>query len=431
MTGFGFGDPIGAHLDAFCAQIDEGAAPRDLESDWVDAKEEAGRRQGTHVVPGQAENEEAARAIARAVACFANGMHGGAVLIGIADDGEPIGTQLDPEWVRSRVRELTDGEVIPHVEARVVKGVRCLGIHVQRAHRPVRVGGRVRMRVDDDCVEVPDGHWFRSRADVGEFDWSRELSGKSLHDASPSAIEVARRLLRESGEPAAQDLAAADNRSFLTRLGVLDADGHLTNAGALLFTATEQPALDFLRRQRAGLPSDVRVHRGDVSALEQVTEVFTAMQVAVSTIQVADSGGAVVGQLPSLPLRARREAIMNAVAHRDWFTAVPVSVELTGQTLVVTSPGGLVGGVTTKNIITHPPARRSPHLTRFSRSCAWRSVRPSASTPCIARCCAMNTRPPTSPTTRTRCEWSWLEGALTSVGWGWFVCSNQQRCEAI
>jgi ATP-dependent DNA helicase RecG len=41
------------------------------------------------------------------MACFANTAGGGAIIVGVADDGARIGTELDHEWPRHRIWELT------------------------------------------------------------------------------------------------------------------------------------------------------------------------------------------------------------------------------------------------------------------------------------------------------------------------------------
>ncbi len=53
---------------------------------------------------------------------------------------------------------------------------------------------------------------------------------------------------------------------------------------------------------------------------------------------------------------------MNGVVHRDWSNASPTLVEHVGRTLVVSSPGGFIGGVTPQNIITHPSQARNRAL---------------------------------------------------------------------
>ncbi|CAN5908832.1 ATP-binding protein [soil metagenome] len=363
MSTFATGDPVAVNLEQFIDRLHDGLTPPQIENDWVDAKEEPGRRAGRTVQPGSATNEQAAQLIAEAAACFANTLTGGAVLVGIADDGTAIGTELDPVWLRSRIGELTDNGMFPYVVERTVLDVRCLAVLAHPSPVPIKVGGRVRMRVDDNCKPVPEGHWFQTRAAIGQYDWSSQASATSAEDVSPTALEAARRFLQESGEPAAADLAESRDGELLRRLDVVTVDGWLSNAGSVLFTRTDRPVLDYIYRDRAGQPSRLRIERGDVGAIEQFTEVMSAVRLALPSAQVLDPSGAAVGTFPALPNRARREAVVNAIAHRDWIDAAPVTIELTGTALVVNSPGRFVGGVTPTNIITHPSVRRSPHLT--------------------------------------------------------------------
>lgn len=59
-----------------------------------------------------------------------------------------------------------------------------------------------------------------------------------------------------------------------------------------------------------------------------------------------------------MPQRAVREAIVNGVVHRDWISPDPTVVEHVGDVITVTSPGGFIGGVSPRNIITHPAQPR-------------------------------------------------------------------------
>src|SRR5699024_2220186 len=54
---------------------------------------------------------------------------------------------------------------------------------------------------------------------------------------------------------------------------------------------------------------------------------------------------------------------VNGVIHRDWQTAAPTVVEHVGDSLIVTSPGGFIGGISPDNIITHPSTPRYRSLT--------------------------------------------------------------------
>ena len=76
------------------------------------------------------------------------------------------------------------------------------------------------------------------------------------------------------------------------------------------------------------------------------------------------------GQLtiPDVTWWAAREAILNALVHRDYFLRQSVYVELHRDRLVVSSPGGFMGGVTPANVLRHPPARRNPLLAAALQS---------------------------------------------------------------
>jgi ATP-dependent DNA helicase RecG len=62
-----------------------------------------------------------------------------------------------------------------------------------------------------------------------------------------------------------------------------------------------------------------------------------------------------------------REALVNAVAHRDYRLPSPVVVEHSPSQLVVVSPGELVFGVTEQNLLTHTSKPRNRALTEALR----------------------------------------------------------------
>ncbi len=72
-------------------------------------------------------------------------------------------------------------------------------------------------------------------------------------------------------------------------------------------------------------------------------------------------------QIEDFPTLAAREALANAVIHRDYHLREPVNVIHSPDLLVVTSPGPLVSGVTPDNILTHPSKPRNPCLMTAAR----------------------------------------------------------------
>lgn len=78
------------------------------------------------MAPGAATNEEAAAYFAGEMACMANTAGGGAIIVGVADDGERIGSDLDVQWLRHRIFELTERKLTVDVREAVLDGCRIL-----------------------------------------------------------------------------------------------------------------------------------------------------------------------------------------------------------------------------------------------------------------------------------------------------------------
>lgn len=334
-----------------------------LESTRVDLKEEAGRRTGAVIGPSHPQNDAAARSLAVEAACMANSDGGGALVIGVADDGTVIGTQLDAEWLRRRIYDLTERELTCEVATRTLSGQRVIILRCPEAVEPIRVAGKVKWRVNDSCVEVDAASWHDRRNRRIGYDWSAVSSGHPLAAVRAPALERARDFLRASGEEHALDLAGATDIDLLTRLNVVLPDATLSNAGAVAFVGRDVPAVDYVRRESAGGDSTHRLRPARRGLVEELYDIEQAIRSANPVRHVSD--GLVAGQVRQLPEGAVRETIVNGSVHRDWHTTDSTVVEHEGARLVVTSPGGFVGGVNPTNIITYPSQPRNRALAEL------------------------------------------------------------------
>lgn len=349
-------DPVESQVIDVLNRLTAGERPEEIEVTQVDVKEEVGRRgPGGAILPGARQSEPAARYLATEMACMANTPGGGAIVVGVADDGLRIGTELDGEWLRHRIWELTERRLTVAVREADLDGTRLLVLTTHEAIEPIRHEGRVRWRVDDHCVEVDPTTWHAGKLQRSGVDWSSQPSGHRLDEASAVAIEIARRYLRAAGDDAARDLASAPDRDLLRRLNVVDGGGRLSNAGSLLFVGTPHVGIDYMRRDVSGGDSTNRL-RSTRPLLEQVWDVDQASQASNRLVHVHE--GFAQGQMRALPPRAMREAIVNGVVHRDWLSPQPTTVEHVGDVVTVTSPGGFIGGIAPSNIITHPAVPR-------------------------------------------------------------------------
>lgn len=349
-------DPLEEQLERILGRLSAGEPPRQIETTQVDVKEEPGRREGgRRILPGRTENDDAARWLAGEMACMANTPGGGAIILGIADDGTRIGTSLGPEWLRHRIWQLTEQKLTVSVRTGELDGCRLLVLTTAEAMEPIRYNGRLRRRVGDSCVDIDPTTWHTGRLYRTGVDWSAQPSGHTIGDINPVATRIARRYLTEAGERSNPELAVASDADLARRLHLADGDGRLTNAGALLLVETPGVGIDYIRRTVPGGDSTNRT-RSTGPLLEQVAEVERAADAANRLIHIP--AGFAHRQLRAIPPRALREAVVNGVVHRDWHSPQSTTVEHVGDTLTVTSPGGFIGGVNPSNIITHPAVPR-------------------------------------------------------------------------
>ena len=350
------------------ALLEAGATAEACEVEQVDFKEEAGRRgpEGS-VLPGQARDVQVADKLADEVACLANTPGGGALIVGVADDGTVIGAASDRDWLRHRIHQRV--EVAPAIEEIPLSGNhRVLVVLVAEAREPVEnTNGALRWRVGATCSQVDRSEWWADRFRKANTDPLSRATDRTLADLASDAMPAISRLLRGSGE-AAQEMRFLRARELFTRLGVLLPDGHLTAAGVHMFASAPRTVIELAVLDVPG--GDVVSAPADLSGLSlagQLAEVETRLD-ALDKAVVLRSGLRMdpVRQIPWLSVR---EAVLNAVVHRDWMQAQPVHVTWidADASLDVVSPGGFVGGITSDSVLSARYAR-NPALADLARA---------------------------------------------------------------
>ncbi|WIM67758.1 DUF5635 domain-containing protein [Corynebacterium breve] len=336
-------------VDDILKTSSNGALQMTTESEAIDFKEEAGRRQGRDLLPGQPDNQVAATKLADEVACMANSPGGGVLIVGVEDKtGRVIGTELDIEKLRQRIHSGVG--VAPSIQDYSVEGLRVLAIYVAESSEPVEdTSGRLRWRVSDRCVEVDRSEWWQHRDTVRGYDPLASASTKTAADVRPGALGIARRWR------GVEDITDMD---FLRELGALRSDGHLSEAAALLFTSLGRVAVELTQ---FNVPSGQVLNRvqpaKELSLVEQIDAVESAL--AIMNTKITVETGLSHRQIDRIPQTAVREAILNGVIHRDWNLMAPTDVRWTDadSMLEVRSPGGFIGEVNEHNILSQREAR--------------------------------------------------------------------------
>lgn len=314
--------------------------------------------------------ESRLRDLRETVVCLAN-QRGGVILLGIADRKRTraeaihgVG-DLDANEVRRRIYDGTAPPVLVDVDELIEPEGRILLVRVPRGLPPHTTSEGVgKIRVGKECKPLTGPDLARLLLAEGSRDLTAETAaGAILQDLDQGEIQRLRRTIEVEGRK--PDLAALPARELLENLGLVRGD-EVTLAAVLLLGRASALArfaphheVVFLK-YRTQTQFDARHDmKGPLLAvLERLKELLEA-HVRIEPIQTLGFGEI---EVPDVTWSAAREAVLNALVHRDWFVRKGVHVEVRKGRFVVANPGGFVGGVAPTNVLRHPPARRNPLL---------------------------------------------------------------------
>lgn len=303
-----------------------------------------------------------------AALCLANA-DGGTVVVGIANDKRGsaafVGSTVDPRILQRRIFDLSKPPLTVSCGEVTRSGVRLVIVNVPRSpelHADSK--GRARRRIGTDCLPMTPAEIARVRNERAGFDSSEQPSGHGVADASPEAMALVRRYLSlQQNEN--RRLGRLSDLELLRAMALVAGGRELTRAGWLLLCNDARVVVVYqFRSTPAGDPKAViRLKAPLLVAFDEVMRQVEARQ-EVTPVQLPS------GQLLKLmdfPELAVREAVVNALIHRDLHLREPVQIEHSPGAFIVTSPGPLVSGVTPRNILTHPSRPRNPLLAHAFR----------------------------------------------------------------
>lgn len=233
---------------------------------------------------------------------------------------------------------------------------------------PIAVNGAYWMRAGEDLVPMtPD--LLRRIFDEVSPDWSAEICSRAtLEDLSPEAIAVFRGLwARKSGR---SDLVHLGDGQLLQDAELLMPEG-LTWA-SLVLLGTRQALGRHLPQAEIVFEYKSTERTGPAEAREELREGFLLRHDELWELvnrrnpKHSFQEGFLMRDIATFNEGAVREAILNAVAHRDYRLAGSVFVRQFPGRLEITSPGSFPRGITPENILD----RQFPRNRRIAEALA-------------------------------------------------------------
>jgi ATP-dependent DNA helicase RecG len=315
---------------------------------------------------------ELKRWLIEASVCFAN-QQGGCLLVGIADrkrgrENAIVGVgEVAYRGLERDVYAGTDPHILIEMEELQVPEGRVLAAHIPKGIPPhTTTSGTALIRIGKSCMPLTGTNLARMIASSGELDLSAApIDGAKIGDLDKRALEKARGFLRTQSDLA--NLADETDAALLEALSLINGP-EISRAAMLLFGKESAIARHMPQHEITILSyaSSSRYDRRDdlrgplMLGLEGIE---TALAGLTSLRTIHPKGFAQL-EIPMLSWEVAREAVLNAIAHRDYFLSQGVIVALRKNQVEITSPGGFLGGISPSNVLRHPPVHRNELLAR-------------------------------------------------------------------
>ena len=323
------------------------------------------------------------RELARELVALSN-FEGGIVLLGVEDDGSVSGiSRDDPEmFVMNACHDKVRPGLIPFYElvrdvepgkdVAVVRVSRGLDVqtlwHENKTTYFIRVGSQSREPTPEEL-----GRLFQQR---GSFRAElRPVSGATIADLDIRRLRNYFVKIRQQEVPGDGDEAAWGTLLFNTEIMVEDG---VTVAGLLLFgrapnrflpqagiDAVAFPGLskDYAARERSTLRGPMTPLLSEAGEIVEPGLVEMALAFDNRNIAVVgrlEVGGARREEIRAYPVEAVREAVVNALVHRDYLlSSTDIELSIYDDRMEIVSPGRLPNGITPTRMLTGCRAARN------------------------------------------------------------------------
>lgn len=308
--------------------------------------------------------------VAKNVAAFANA-EGGVLILGVEDDGELTGHNYPPSVVQGILEAPKYRLSPPQAPGFIVKhdGVELLVFEVAVADTAVQIqGGGFPMRVGDQTTQIPESSIQALKLAGLVESWESRPSPLGPTDLDSDLLRQA----REGG-----GLGSHTDAEYLLRRKLADIRGRtlqLRRAAELLFArhGPDHPnaGVRIFRvvgtQRRVGLEHNVEERPRIEGPLPSVIE-ETFRTIAGLLRRPSRLVGERFRETPEYPDFSWKEAVLNAIAHRDYgIEGRCAEVWLYDDRMEVISPGGLVIGVDVERLraLERVHASRNPRLVR-------------------------------------------------------------------
>ena len=297
---------------------------------------------------------------------FAN-TKGGVIFIGVSDKNNIKGIKIGKETINQWVNQIsisTEPRLIPEIEKMQIDGKTVIAIQIKEYPiKPISTKGRCFKRVDSSNRSMTPQEIMQMYLHSTGLSWDKyPAQNASLEDID---IENVRKYMQKAKETGRKKISEDEDPVQVLEKMNLITRGQITWAAVLLFgkepqKIISQAAIHCGRFKEGNMVIDDRMITGTL--FEQINEGMDFIHKNIN-VKFVMTGKPEREQVWDYPLEALREALVNAVCHRDYTILSHIEIRIFDDKLVIWNPGHLPFGITLEELYKpHSSALRNKGL---------------------------------------------------------------------
>ena len=304
---------------------------------------------------------------------FANAA-GGKIYIGMNNSGQVVGVADAKkllEDIPNKVRDVLG--IIVDVNLLDKDGLEYVEIDVPPYSNPINYKGQYHYRSGSTKQELKGAALNRFILQRTGRHWDEfPIERAKIEELSESALNRFRKEAARSGR-VDEGVLKDKTEHLLHDLRLIDEDGHLNRAALLLFHPDPERfvfgayiKIGFFRDNKGNLEFQDEIHG---ALMEQVDKAMDLIKSKYLIYRISYEGIS-RRETPQFPVEAIRESLMNAIAHKDYASAVPIQISVFPDHITFWNAGQLPENWTTERLFeSHPSSPYNPLIANtFFRS---------------------------------------------------------------
>ena len=284
------------------------------------------------------------------IAAILNKHEVGKVYFGVKDDGTIIGMDINEKTIRDVSQTIADN-IEPKIYPTIIKleeeGKEIIEIVFEGRERPYFAYGRAYMRVGDEDRQLSarELEQLILKKNADKLRWESQPSIYGLDEVDEHLVVE---FVRKANEAGRIDFKYKNVKETLTKLGLLE-KGKLLRAAQVLFS--DKNPIRVQAAVFAGIDKltflDIRQFEGNLFELLEKSEKYLIEKMNWRV----KFGKLEREEIPEVPIKAIREALINSLCHRDYSAPEGNQIAVFKNRIEIYNPGKFPEGLTPEDFI--------------------------------------------------------------------------------